>query len=253
MKTILLAITHYGTSNREYFLKCLREYNSFKNYLITAHILLTNDLDCSEFKNIKIEKHILPESLKHWFVHETKPIMYENRNNFDYFIYCEDDVLITEENFESFAFTQKNLPLPYICGFLRYELLNNDDYKYLFDNHPIHSQHRKGNVPIKQTHTINGLEYIEPYNPHQGCHILTLELMKYLEDKSPIYFEKKPIYVGILEGCASDIYYNCGLTKIIPKNNISKFLVHHLPNKYVNTQPQYYNKDTTPNEVKILL
>lgn len=253
MNKILLTIMNYGTTNRNYLITCLREYNSFKNYSITAHIFLTSEFDCTEFKNLNIIKHICPESLGESFVHESKPIIYENRNNFDYYIYSEDDILITKENFDSFISIQKYLPFPYVCGFLRYELLENDDYKYLIDNHPTHSCHRHGNCSIKQNYTINNDVYFEPYNIHQACHVLTNDHIKYLSKNHLKYFEKKSNYAGMREGCASDIYVHFGLIKVIPKNEkIKNLLIHHLPNKYVNENRSLYNKNSTPNEIKLI-
>lgn len=251
MKTIFLTIIHYGSSNREHLFKCLKSYDSFENYAITIHLFITQDFDCSQFTKLNIIKHILPESLGEHFVNECKPVIYENRHDFDYYIYCEDDVLITKENFETFVSIQSKLSLPYICGFLRYELRENDDYKYLIDNHPVHSCHRGGNTIIKDYFTINGDEYFEPYNVHQGCHILTKEQMKYLEEYQPQYFKKESLYAGVREGCASDVYVSMGLIKVISTNETSKLMVHHLANKYVYMHPAIYTKDSTPDDMKI--
>ena len=172
---------------------------------------------------------------------------------FDYYIYCEDDVLITKENFETFVNVQKNLPPPYVCGFLRYELKDGDDYKYLIDCHPAHSCHRGGGKKIiKDNYTINGKSYFEPYNIHQGSHILANYVLEAVSLGKNSYFKKESHYAGVLEGAASDVYLDCGLIKVIPRDDVSKLLTHHLPNKYVKMLPDIYIKDTTPDDRKIM-
>lgn len=242
---------HYGSSNHEHFLTCLAEYSLYADYALTTHVFLTEDCDLSAFPSLNIVKHVLPASLGKAFVLESKPVLYESRNDYDYYIYSEDDVLITRENFETFARVQSQLPLPYACGFLRYELKPNDDYKYLLDNHPVHSIHRGGRAILKARHRINGLDFLEPYNVHQGCHVLTREMMRYLEKNYPRYFKQESFYAGILEGCASDVYFNSGLVKVVPVDQVEKLLVHHLADKYVNLQPENYTRASTPNEVRI--
>jgi hypothetical protein len=248
---ILLTIAHYGSTNRNYFLECLKEYNSYNGCRITVHLLLTEDIDCSAFSNLNIVKHIYPLSIEHDLVHEYKPIFSYEAGNFDYYIYCEDDVMITKENFDVFVSVQENLILPYVCGFLRYELKENDNYKYLIDNHPVHSCHRGGNTIIKENYTINGEPYFEVYNIHQGCHILTKATLEYLKTNSNKYFDKISNYAGVREGAASDVYFNCGLIKVIPRNRVSELVVHHMANKYVQMHPEFYIQSTTPDDVKI--
>ena len=162
---------------------------------------LTEDIDCSEFSNLKIEKHIYPASLGEQLSQEFKPTFYENRGKFDYYIYYEDDVLMTKEVFNTFVSIQDTLSLPYVCGFLRYELKEGEDYKYLIDNHPKHSCHRGGKTIIKSNHIINGEPYLEVYNIHHGGHVLTKEALDYITRNNSVYFQKIGHYAGVREGC----------------------------------------------------
>ena len=249
--TVLLVIAHYGSGNRKYFLECLKEYNSYNGYSITAHLLLTEDIDCSEFSNLNIIKHIYPLSIRYNLTYEYKPIFYYEMGKFDYYVYTEDDNFITQQNFDAFISTQATLPFPYVCGFLRYEYKENDDYKYLFEAHPVHSCHRGGTTVIKANYIINDEPYFEVYNIHQSSHILTKVMMDYLRANHAHYFERICHYVGIAEGAASDVYYDCGLTKVIPRNRASEFIIHHMIDKYVRMWPNVYTKDTTPDDIKM--
>lgn len=251
MNKILLAIPHYGTNNRKYLISCLEQYNKFQNCKITVHIYSTEEFDVKQFTNLEIFFAIFPKSIGHMLVHQHKPWFVELRNQYDYYIYCEDDVFITNQHFENFIKYQSNLPDPFACGFLRYEYKPDSNYKYLFDQHPVHSIHRGGQTIIKSNYIINNESYFEVYNIHQGCYILTRSLLNRAID-SGRYLEQTNYYAGHpLEGAASDVYYKCGIIKVIPRKHVSNLLIHHLPNKYVNMLPDIYTEDTTPDDIKI--
>ena len=251
MNKILLAIPHYGSTNRKYLLNCLREYNSFRDCQIVVHIYSTEEFNVSEFSNLTVYFSEFDSSIGQMLVHQHKPWFFELKDQFDYFIYCEDDVFITEWNFQTYIKEQKNLPTPFACGFLRYEHKPNKAYKFLFDQHPVHSIHRRGKEVIKNNYIINQNSYFEVYNIHQGCYILTKDLLD-IAIKSGKYLDRQDYYAGHpLEGAASDVYYKCNITKVIPRLNISNLVVHHLPNKYVNMLPDIYTEETTPDDKKL--
>ena len=248
-KTILIAIPHHGTKNRIYFFQMLKEFNSFKKYNIFLHVFSTEEFNFDEFDNLTITQHIFDNNIGQILTHKHKSLFYENRNNYDYFMYCEDDVLITESIMDAFVEEQNNLPVQYICGFLRYELKENNSYKFLCDSHPCHSIHRGGYDIIKNNYILNNKEYFEPYNIHQASYVIPKNIFnnipfeKYLSDTNN--------YVGILEGAASNIFFKCGLTRVIPRDKIKKLLIHHLPNTYVKKFHEFYTEESTLDENKL--
>lgn len=253
MKKILIAIPHYGSSNRKWLYKCLSEYNKFKNYSIDVHLYTTDNFDIPIFENLSIYNSSYDSSIGQMLVHEHKLWFNELKNDYDYYIYCEDDVFITSDVFESYVDIQSKLKSPFACGLMRYEFKDENGYKFLFDQHPVHSVHRGGNKIIKENYIIKDESYFEVYNIHQGCYILNRELLNRVID-SGHYLDRVGYYAGHpLEGAASDVYYKCGIIKLIPRNRVNELLVHHLPNKYVNMLPEIYTEDTTPNEIKISL
>lgn len=277
MKKILVSIVHYDYNNKdiEYrqkrflpenqffeikerkkqcLLKNLSSYNAFKNYEITINLYLTEDINCDEFCNLNIHKHIFDYDIKSYLGVQHKQLFIDNINNYDYFIYTEEDILITEENIDTYILVQKELPIPFICGFLVYELKNNDDYLYLIENHPMHAATRGGYGIIKTKYQIDNQEYFEPYNIHSACYIIDKDLLQLiLTYKYKEYIENINNYAGILEGACTNIYYKTGLIKIIPKKYINQLLVHHMGNEYVTSQKDVYTKETTPNPEKFIL
>jgi len=252
MKDILLAMAHYGSTNRNYFLSCLREYNSFKKYVLDVHLYLTEELDVSEFSNLKITQHIFDPSIGHYLTHEHKQLFAENLDLYNYFIYSEDDMLITESHMDAYVGVQLMLSTPFVCGFMRYELRKDSDYKFLIDNHPIHSCHRGGNRVVKDNYMIFSEPYFEVYNFHQAFYILPNSLMRFVLN-SGRYMENDYHYAGILEGAASNIFFKCGLIKIIPRNRVSEFIVHHLSDRYANRADlaHIYTTEQTPDDEKM--
>lgn len=250
--TFLVCLVHFGCEGqlpgghqREYFLQVLAEYNKAAlKYDITLHVFLTEDtIDWSAFPNLNPIKHIFPESITNRLPREHKAIMIENAGKFDYYLYSEDDILITPDHLD--AFVETKLPMPYVPSFLRYELKPGNPYKFLFDIHPANGCHRGGNVPIKETHIINGEKYLEPYNIHSGCYLVTNEQFEFALKNG--YANDFPWYAkGPMESVASNIYWNCGLIKVIPKKNIERWVVHHLSDRYVNMLPHDYTEELTP-------
>ena len=252
IKTILVAIAHYGSNNREYLEKCLREYQAyFPEYVVTVYLYLTEMIDVKEYPGLKIYVTIYKPEIGKMLVVQHKQMFHELRGLYDYYIYCEDDVAISLTKFNSYASIQNELPVPYVCGFLRYEYKDGNPYRFLFDQHPIHSCHRGGTTVIKSNYIIKNEPYFEVYNFHQGCYVLTRKLLQHAIDSGK-YLEQDNYYVGSpLEGAASDVFYKCGIVKVIPRNRVDKLLVPHLPNKYVKMLPDIYTENTTPNEVVI--
>lgn len=252
---ILICLVHWGSAGqcghqREYFLKCLEEYNkSALKYSITLHVFLTEDtIDWSRYPNLKPIKHIYDESISNRLPREHKQVMIDNADNYDWFLYSEDDVLITQDHLD--AVIEHPIEHTYVIGYVRYELKPGNKYKFLVDLHPAHSCHRGGNVPVKARHILNGEEYIEPYNVHSACYIVNREQFRHALANG--YKNDTPWYAnGPMESVASNIYWNCGLTKVIPMKDFQRFMVHHLADRYVNALPTVYTEQTTPSYASI--
>lgn len=249
---VMLCIPHYGSSNRTYLLNCLREYNSYKKYKIDCYLDVTDSIELSEYNNMKIfvSRHDKSVGMELTLKHREK--MVSKLNDYDVFLYAEDDILITEDNIDSWLAIQGTLPNSFICGFLRYEQKENNPYKFLFDTHPTHSVHRYGKETMeifKSGFLIDGKKYLEPYNIHQGCYILKKEMLSSVINSGK-YLENGNHYVGILEGAASNVFYKCGLIRVLPAKGIQKLLVHHSCNKYIKKLSHFYTENTTLNDVK---
>lgn len=240
---LLICIPSYELKNREHLHTILKEYDFYTNMDIDIHLFLTKDIETPH------TKHLYDASLKEMLAHEYKKIFEQHKDDYDWFLFSEDDILIKESVLTTCMEETEKMSYPYVCGMMRYEYKPNSDYKYLIDHHPAHSIHRGGNKSIKSIIISDNRQYIDFYNVHQASSLLnkkTLQIVMQNEN----YFKNRE-YVGILESAGSGVYYNCGITKLIPVNKSKDLLIHHLPNRYVNMLPDVYNENETPNEIKL--
>jgi hypothetical protein len=243
---MLVCIPSYGLKNRKYLEQLLKEYTSFKDIEIDVHLFLTDDIQTS------YTKHFYHPSIGTYLAYEYRQVFYENRNNYDWFFFSEDDLLVTEKALLACIEESNKLELPNVCGLLRYELKENSNYKYLIDHHPAHSVHRQGGTIIKSIAMIDGGKYLDLYNVHQGCNLLNPKSLQIALD-SGNYFKhccEDGYAHSPLESALADVYYKCGLRRLIPMDRVSDLLVHHLPEKYVTMNAHIYTEQIVPNEVK---
>src|SRR5215467_11650345 len=114
---ILVAITSYGTANDKYLMRLIEEYRS-----------MSHDVDIVVLSNIAksvdgVEVRVGMPTKDPWslpFAH--KQVLAERVNDYDLFIYSEDDTLITEANIRAVLDLSKQLPEREIPGFFRYEI-----------------------------------------------------------------------------------------------------------------------------------
>ena len=261
---VLAVIVNYGNKQLEYLKRIIQEYDNFRKYKVKVILISTEHINGLKYKNLEIKQEIFDASLGYWLAHKHKKFIAENKDKFDIFVYSENDMLITEENIDVFAKHSKNLSkINLVPAFLRYETNNGKD-KCLIDLHPNHAANRipfyfamkhiisllpektalaLGLHPIirKNNIRVNGKKYFEVQNLHQGSYVLTKSQLKTVLG-SGNYFNEKKNYAGIREGAASNVYANCGITKVISQEDLENSLIHHLPEKYVGKHQTYVKK-----------
>jgi hypothetical protein len=216
---------------------------------ISQELSLISDVVIFSPENIEgFNTQIVDKSLGHDLVYTPREYIISNLDNYDYFLYNEDDILINSKTLlKAIEINEliSSIDIKYIVGLLRFEL--NNSHKEYTDLHPAHSIHRQGSGEIiKQIIEMQGKKYFEPYNIHSGNFILSKKQLKYLIDSNLFFTTPEARYVGILESGASDLYLN--FTKLIPVDIFTELECHHMSNKYV-----YNSRKVTEEEIKILL
>jgi len=158
------------------------------------------------------------------FVH--KHIFAERIDRYDLFIYSEDDVLITERNLEAFLEVSQVLSAEEIAGFLRIEKAADGTVYYPEVHHRFHwipsSVRRRGQFILASFS-----------NQHSACYILTKQHLRRAIRSGGFLVGPHHSKYDLLCSAATDPYTQCGFTKLVCISHLDSFLVHHLPNKYL--------------------
>lgn len=240
---VLVCIASHDINQLWCLEKLLNEYKSMDHEVhVIVHSNIPLDVD-----SLKEREYDIPEENKHLYdwievkvynnledpnhlPFKTRQTIYDRRDDYDLFIYSENDHLITKKNIDSFVAVSNILPENKICGFFQYE------------------QYDCGRVyPGAHAHygwnftTISGLANT-PYvfasytNPHQACYVLTKkQLHKAIKDFD---FLDMDMNSGFTIKCTvnTDIYLKPKWDKILCISHWEDFLVQHLPQRYLRAQ-----------------
>lgn len=212
---IKVCIANYGISQIDYLYRVVDEFNSFKNHSVNVVVYSTEKLD--------MEHKLYPSDIGKALPFACRKDMIDSIPNYELFIYNENDMLITEQNIDSFLEHSSTLTGNRVSGFIRYEIDKNKN-KVLLDPNPFWG-------PLVKNKTESNFEL---NNVHQGCWILLRKDLKKAIDSGGFSLQSHESPYGMLEQGASDPYTQCQLTKVFPLNYdlCSNLLIHHLPNKY---------------------
>jgi 2-polyprenyl-3-methyl-5-hydroxy-6-metoxy-1,4-benzoquinol methylase len=155
-----------------------------------------------------------------------KEIFANRRNDYDLFIYSEDDTLITERNLRAFLEVSATLPEDEIPGFLRFE-----DCPDGSRNFPEVHGHFHWDPASVCSRGGNTFAYFT--NEHSACYVLTRQQLGRAIDSGGFLVGPHQGKYDLLCTAATDPYTQCGLRKLICISRLEDFLLHHLPNKYV--------------------
>ena len=219
---ILVAIPNYGTKNMGFLHTVIKEYRSMSyqtDIVVFSNILKELGPDVEVKVGLPWKN---PRSLP--FAH--KKLFAERANNYDLFIYSEDDTLITERHIKAFLDVTCILPAHKIAGFLRYEvdMLGKKYYS------TVHSHFHW--IPGSVTR-IGDYSFARFTNDHSACYLLTREQLKLAIDSGGYLVEPHDEQYGLLEAAATDPYTQCGLSKLICISHLQDFELHHLPDIYI--------------------
>lgn len=220
---ILAVLVNYGTEQLNYLAQVVNRLKMFTKYDVTVIVNSNVPLEIEKVdivNIIKLKNHqLLPLTCR-----ET---IWENRNDYDIFIYGENDHLFKEYHVDKFLEYSRLLPKDRIAGLIQYELDK--------DNHSFYpAYHASYNWDVDSVEEYKGKIFAHFTNLHQATFILTKEqLLRIgkLHDFTNFMGES-----NYSDKCKvnTDIYQFCGMKKVICINEFYLNLIHHLPNIYVN-------------------
>lgn len=219
---VLVAIANYGSKNQAYLERLVNEYKSM-SYDIDIVVLSNIPKELSPDIEVRVG---LPAKNPWSLPFRHKELFAERIDEYDLFIYSEDDTLIKQENIEAFVRVQEILSENEIAGFLRYEE-DTEGKKYCSSIHS-HFHWILGSVK-----SIGKYTFAHFTNAHSACYILTQEqLQKAIESGGYLVGPHEGRY-DLLCTAATDPYTQCGFRKMMCISHIGDFLLHHLPNQYI--------------------
>ena len=220
---ILICIASYGTHNRIYLDGLLEQYRAMPHQI---HLVVITEAAKAGLGN-DVEQIVGLPTENPWslpFGH--KKVFVDRVEDYDLFIYCEDDVPFSQRNIEAFLQASEVLPESEIAGFLRTEVTPTGQRFYP----DVHGHHRWEPESLVQRGPYK-LAFFS--NEHSGCYILTQKQLRKVIASGGYLAPPRLTRHGLPETAATDVYTQCGLRKLIPISHLEDFLVPHLPNKYI--------------------
>lgn len=219
---ILAAIANHGVKNERYVQALLAEYRS-----------MSHDVDVVVLSNVPkelgndVEVVVGAPTKDPWSLpFGYKEIFKQRRDDYDLFIYSEDDTLIEQRHIDAFLRATEILPQDLIAGFLRYERSPDGTVYYS----TIHGQYHWDPASIA---TFGDRTFARYTNDHSACFIITkAQLHRGLECGGFMKGARQGTY-DMLCTAATDPYTQCGMTKVICVSHLEDSLLHHLPDIYL--------------------
>jgi SAM-dependent methyltransferase len=218
---ILVALANYGTANDQYVSRLIAEYRS-----------MPYRVDIVVFTNV--HKHLgadievvvgLPSKEPRTLPFSHKQLFSKRVDDYDLFIYSEDDTLITVKNIEAFLRLSTVLPDNEVAGFLRFEEHYNGNMSYP----DVHGHYHWDSESVR---CRGGYTFAFFTNEHAACYILTREQLRRAIRSGGFMVAPHQGKYDLQCTAATDPYTQCGSRKLICVSHFSDFLVHHLSNKY---------------------
>ena len=219
---VLVAIANHGTKNQRFLDAVLKSY---RDMALEVRVVVLSDRPKDLGPDVEVRVGTPtedPRSLP--FAHQQ--VLAEGLDDHDLFVYSEDDTLVTEANLRAFHDAAQALPVDLVPGFLRYEERPSGQRSYC----SFHTIFRWDPTSVR---TINGVDVARFTNAHSAMYVLTrAQLRRAIESGSYLVPPHHGIYSQMVSA-ATDVYTRCGLTRVICLSAIQDFMVHHLPNIYL--------------------
>lgn len=218
---LLAVLVNFGTEQLNYLEQVVNKLKSFKNY----------DVDIVVHTNIKtylkgIEEKIFNLPNFQYLPLTCKATIWDRRNEYDVFLFGENDHLFLEHHVTKHLKYEKILPENRISGLIQYEE-NANGYYY-----PAYHANYEWDYNSVEKH--GGKLFAHFTNVHQATFILSKKQLLRIGELHDFkgYFGKSRGY-SVKCKVNTDIYQFCGMRKLICISDFKKNMIHHLPNIYI--------------------
>ncbi|MBE8727778.1 hypothetical protein [Flavobacterium hungaricum] len=243
MKSILAVLVNYGSEQISYLEQVTKALKNFENYEVTIIVNSNIPLNINNVDKVNVIKlddyQLLPLTCR--------KIIWENRNNFDLFIYGENDHLFLEQHIDKHIEYSQILPKNRISGLIQFE--EDASGKY----YP--GYHDDFNWDFESVEVYGTKKFAHFSNVHQATFILTkdqllrigkkINFLELVDEKSLIFRIKRKLRkklglkvdrqnkYSVKCKVNTDVYLYGGMKKMICISEFENNLIHHIPNLYI--------------------
>jgi SAM-dependent methyltransferase len=220
---VLVAIAHHGQKNRHHLCRMLDEFQTMPH---DVHVAVLSETE-KPWLNEHVETVLGTPTDNPWSLPFAHRELFASRlEDFDLFVYSEDDTLITSRHIKAFLALSESLPDGYLPGFMRYEIDPAGNRSYC----TVHSHYRW--LP-ESVFRCDGLTFATFSNDHAACYMMTQKHLRTAVSSGGFLVEPYEGRYDMLVSAATDPYTQCGFKKVLCVEQIEDLLVHHLPNVYL--------------------
>ncbi len=219
---MLVGIASYGANNLRFLKRVIRAYQR-----MAIHVDIVVFSEAPKELGDQIEVRVGLPSANPWslpFAH--KQLFAERSEDYDLFLYSEDDVEPNEEGIGAFLRVTEALKSDEIAGFWLYELSPSGAMWIPGMHGPFHW--RPESVQLRGSYTI-----AEFTNEHAAFYVLTRDQLKRAISSGGYLQGPRVGRYDMLCTASTDPYTSCGFRKVLCTSELESFLLHHLPDRYV--------------------
>lgn len=218
----LVVIASFGNKNLDYLKRIIHAYQGMDGHF---EIMVVSNVPKDLGPKIKVIVGLpAPNPWSLPFAH--KAVFASNLDHYDFFVYTEDDIWVTERNIKAFLEITPRLANDEIAGFMRFEVA--PDGTQTFPE--VHGAFHWKPESVRQN---DGMTFAEFTNVHAGFYMLTQRQLRQVISSGNFCVAPYEEQYGLPETAATDPYTRCGFRKVICISRLDDFLIHHMPNRYV--------------------
>tara|TARA_R110000868_G_scaffold15615_1_gene71003 strand:- start:98 stop:868 length:771 start_codon:yes stop_codon:yes gene_type:complete len=230
---ILAVIVNYGEEQLQYLEQVVRELKSFKKYNVTVIVNSNTKLD---IPGIDYVNEVRLNDYQH-LPATCKQVIHHYKDEFDGFIYTENDHLWKEHHLDNHIRYSELLPDNRIPGLIQYEE-GKDNKKYYCAFGFGHNHLIPGSKEI-----YSNLEFCRLSNVHQASYFITKKQLDRVIQYNPEYFKNlastnvktlSPYGYSVKCRVNTDLFEFSNWEKVICISEFDDNLIEHLPGVYIN-------------------
>ena len=219
---VFVAIASYGRNNDVYLQRLIDEYLAMRH---DVRIVVLSNISKPLPEGVELRVGL--PSRNPWslpFAH--RALFVERQDDYDLFVYSEDDTLLTEKHIDAFLDVSVELHADEVAGFIRTE--EGLDGKVYYST--IHRHYHWDPTSVCER---GGELFAYLTNEHGACYVLTQPQLKRAIQSGGFAVPPHEGRYDMLVSAATDPYTQCGFKKLMCISRLDDFACSHLTNKYI--------------------